>query len=123
VGKKVLVVEDSATMRSLIVSTLEELNGVEVIEVPNGFEALRMLPSQPFDLILTDINMPEINGLEIVNFVKGHPQYKSIPLVIVSTEQGEEDIKKGMALGAAAYVTKPFDPARLKEIVLSIIRL
>src|SRR5579863_929722 len=109
-------------MRSLIASTLEEIDGFEVIEVPNGFEALKMLPSQSFDLILTDINMPEINGLEIVSFVKKHPQYRSIPTIIVSTEQSEEDIKKGLALGANAYVTKPFDPEKLKETVLKAIR-
>jgi len=119
---RVLVVEDSAVMRSLIASTLEEIDGFEVIEVPNGFEALKMLPSQSFDLILTDINMPEINGLEIVSFVKKHPQYRSIPTIIVSTEQSEEDIKKGLALGANAYVTKPFDPEKLKETVLKAIR-
>jgi len=90
------------------------------VEVQNGFEALKILPSQSFDLILTDINMPEINGLEIVSFVKKHPQYSSIPTIIVSTEQSDEDIKKGLALGANDYVTKPFDPAKLKEVVLRL---
>lgn len=116
-GKKILVVEDSAATRSLIVSTLEDLGDIEVIDVPNGFEALKAIPSQPFDLILTDINMPEINGLEIISFVKKHPDYRSIPMIILSTEQSQEDIQKGLSLGASEYLTKPFDPDRLKEAV------
>ncbi len=120
--KKVLVVEDSTTMRSLIASTVEELPGFAVIAVGNGFEALKILPSQPFDLIITDINMPDINGLEIVNFVKNHPNYRAIPLIIVSTEQSEEDIKKGLALGASAYVTKPFNPDELRKIVQGLLK-
>ncbi|HET6465803.1 MAG TPA: response regulator [Nitrospiria bacterium] len=115
--KKVLVVEDSAAMRSLISSTVEELSGYETVEAGNGFEALKALPAHRFDLIITDINMPDINGLEIVNFVKNNSAYKSIPMIIVTTEQGDEDRKKGLALGAAEYITKPFDPEKLKTIV------
>jgi two-component system chemotaxis response regulator CheY len=120
--KKVLVVEDSTTMRSLITSTVEELSGFTVTAVGNGFEALKILPLQTFDLIITDINMPDINGLEIVNFVKNHPNYRAIPLIIVSTEQSEEDIKKGLALGASAYVTKPFKPDELRKTVQGLLR-
>ena len=99
-SKKVLVVEDSGTMRSLISSTLEEIQGVSVTEAENGFEALRILPKERFDMIITDINMPDINGLEIINFVKTNPNYEKIPVIIVTTEHGEEDRKKGLALGA-----------------------
>lgn len=120
--KKVLVVEDSITMRSLIASTVEELPGFTVIAVGNGFEALKALPLQTFDLIITDINMPDINGLEIVNFVKNHPNYRTIPLIIVSTEQSEEDIQKGLALGASAYVTKPFKPDELRKTVQGLLK-
>jgi two-component system chemotaxis response regulator CheY len=109
-------------MRSLIASTVEEIPGFSVIAVPNGFEALKALPQHPIDLIITDINMPDINGLEIVNFVKGHPNYKTIPLIIVSTEQSEEDIQKGLSLGASAYVTKPFNPDALKKTVQDVLK-
>lgn len=118
--KKILVVEDSATMRSLIASTVEELTGYETVEAGNGFEALKALPLQRFDLIITDINMPDINGLEIIHFVKNNTEYKDIPMIIVTTEQGEEDRKKGLALGANEYITKPFDPEKLKSIVKRI---
>jgi two-component system chemotaxis response regulator CheY len=114
----VLVVEDSATMRSLIASTLEEMEEpLKITDAPSGFEALRLLPRERFDLILTDINMPDINGLELVSFVKGNAAYRSIPLIIVSTESSERDREKGLSLGADAYLVKPFGPDDLLRIV------
>ncbi len=115
--QRILIVEDSATMRSLLASTLEELEQpVKVIEAANGFEALRVLPREQVDLVITDINMPEINGLELVSFVKGNDQYRDTPLIIVSTEGSDKDREKGMQLGADAYVVKPFEPEALREI-------
>lgn len=121
--KRVLVVDDSASMRSLLVSTLEEIEGIEAVEACNGFEALKALPMQPFDLIMTDINMPEINGLEIVHFIKSNQTYQRIPLIIVSTERGQTDIQKGLALGAQKYITKPFDPEQVKKTVKELLDL
>ncbi len=115
--RKVLVVEDSSTMRSLIATTVEDIRGLEVIEAGSGFEALRVLPKEKIDLIVTDINMPDINGLEIIHFVKTNPLYEKIPIIIVTTDQGKEDRKKGLALGASEYITKPFDPENLKQVV------
>ncbi|MBI3610105.1 MAG: response regulator [Nitrospirae bacterium] len=120
--KKVLVVEDSTAMRSLIASTVEELKGYETVEAGNGFEALKALPAHRFDLIITDINMPDINGLEIIHFVKNNEDYKNIPMIVVTTEQGDEDRKKGLALGATEYITKPFDPEQLKAVVKRVTR-
>ena len=120
--KRVLLVEDSATMRSLLASTLEEIAGLRVFAVGTGFEALKALPQQPIDLIITDINMPDINGLEVVNFVKNHPDYRAIPLIIVSTEQSKNDIQKGLSLGASAYITKPFIPDEFKKTVKGILK-
>src|ERR1700693_1608445 len=120
-SKNVLVVDDSPTMRSLIVTTIEDMDGLEATEVQNGIEALKVLPTRKFDLIITDINMPTINGLEIVRFVKGHPLYKMIPLIIVSTEQGDKEIQKALALGATEYITKPFHPDNLKKVVQKVL--
>jgi two-component system chemotaxis response regulator CheY len=104
-------------MRSLLVSALEDLEGaLKISEVESGFEALRQLPRESYDLILTDINMPDINGLELVSFVKSNSAYRSIPLIIVSTEGSERDRDKGMSLGADAYLVKPFDPEDLRQI-------
>lgn len=120
--QRILIVEDSGTMRSLIASTLEELGElVKVDEAENGFEALRLLPRVDYDLILTDINMPDINGLELVSFVKRDERYAGIPLVIVSTEGSERDRDKGLELGANAYLVKPFDPVELRTLVVDLL--
>jgi two-component system chemotaxis response regulator CheY len=119
--RSILIVEDSATMRSLIASALEPLGFLKVDEAESGFEALRLLPRRRYDLIVTDINMPHINGLELVSFVKQNEAYRGIPLVIVSTEGSERDREKGLELGADAYLVKPFAPEDLQEIARSLL--
>jgi two-component system chemotaxis response regulator CheY len=115
--KTILIVEDSATTRSLIRAVIDELGDFETVEASSGFEALKMLPLQRYDLIITDINMPDINGLELISFVRNNPRYDNLPVIIVSTERSEEDKRRGMALGAAAYVAKPFKSFELQEII------
>jgi len=118
VSKKILIAEDSSTMRSLIVSTIAALGDFEIVEAANGFEALRVLPREKVDLVITDINMPDINGLELVSFVKNNPNYKQTPLLIISTEGSERDREKGLSLGADAYLTKPFSPQELQSLII-----
>jgi two-component system, chemotaxis family, chemotaxis protein CheY len=115
--KTILIVEDSATTRSLIRAVIDELGDFETVEASSGFEALKMLPAQHYDLIVTDINMPDINGLELISFVRSNPRYDHLPVIIVSTERSEEDKKRGMALGAAGYIAKPFKSSELQEII------
>ena len=120
--QRILIVEDSATMRSLLASTLEELDvPVKVTEAESGFEALRFLPREEFDLVVTDINMPDINGLELVSFLKSNAKYRSIPLIIVSTESSDRDRDKGLELGADAYMVKPFEPEELRQIARDLL--
>jgi two-component system chemotaxis response regulator CheY len=121
--KTILIVEDSATTRSLIRAVIDELGDFDTVEASTGFEALKMLPAGSFDLIITDINMPDINGLELISFVKGNDRYNHLPIVIISTERSEEDKKRGMALGAAAYISKPFTSDELKGIIEKTIGL
>ncbi len=120
--KKILIADDSPTMRSLIASTLDAMDDFELFEAANGFEALRILPREKVDLVLTDINMPDINGLELVSFVRNNPHYKNTPLVIISTEGSERDREKGMALGADAYLVKPFSPEELQRLVAELLQ-
>ncbi|MEC4676492.1 MAG: response regulator [Nitrospirota bacterium] len=115
--KTILIVEDSATTMALIRAVIEELGDFETVEATSGFEALKLLPRHDYDLIVTDINMPDINGLELISFIKNNPVYQTLPIIIVSTEQTDEDRKRGMALGAAAYVTKPFSSLQLQETI------
>jgi len=118
----ILIVEDSSTMRALLTSALEDLDApVKVTEAESGFEALRQLPRNSYDLIVTDINMPDINGLELISFVRNNASYRTIPLVIVSTEGSERDRDKGVELGADAYLVKPFEPEELRDVVRELL--
>ena len=119
--KSVLIVEDSSTTRSMIRAFVEEVADVETVEAATGFEALKELPSHEFDLVITDINMPDINGLELINFLKKNPRYQDIPLLIITTEKSEEDRRRGMALGASAYITKPFDEKELQKVINNLL--
>lgn len=116
--KSVLVVEDSTTTRAMIKAVIEGMGeDFATFEATTGFEALKLLPQEKFDLIITDINMPDINGLELINFVKSNTSYSHIPMIIVTTERSSEDKERGLALGASAYVTKPFKAEELREVI------
>jgi two-component system chemotaxis response regulator CheY len=118
---RILVVDDSAAMRAFIRAALEAegvagLEGdVEVIEATSGFSALRLLPRGPYDLVITDINMPDINGLELVKFVRESEHHKQVPLLIISTQSAEKDRERGLALGADGFLAKPFTPLELRD--------
>lgn len=115
--KKILVVEDSQAMRKLITSIIDSVDDVEVTEAQNGFEALRLLPRESFDLIITDINMPDINGLELLSYVRQSEKHQSIPVVIVTSEASAADRQRGMALGATDYISKPFAADALLKVI------
>jgi len=116
--RKVMVVDDSGAMRGLIAAILDELEAVEVVEAASGFDALKRLPREDVDLLILDINMPGINGLELLSFVRKNPAYSRTRVLIVTTEAGEEDRRRAMALGANDYVTKPFEP----HVLLTVVR-
>lgn len=118
---KVMVVEDSSAMRGLIASVLGQIDGCEVVEVSTGFEALRELPRAGVSLIVTDINMPDINGLELLSFVRKSPNLAKIPVLIVTSEGSERDREKALALGASGYLTKPFEAEGLLEAVTELL--
>ena len=111
---RVLVVEDSPAMRTFVRAALEEGGLADVTEASNGFEALRLLPREEFDLVVTDINMPDIHGLELISFMRKSNNHKTTPVIIVSTEGAQRDRDRGLALGANAYLTKPFEPEELR---------
>lgn len=119
--RRILVVEDSGSTRSFVRAILEDpayaatVGGVEVTEAQSGFDAMRLLPRARYDLIITDINMPDVNGLELIHFIRRSEQYRSTPLVIISTQATERDVARGKKLGADAYVPKPFSPELLRE--------
>jgi two-component system chemotaxis response regulator CheY len=117
----VLIVEDSISARAFVRAVLESaefagtVGGCEVVEASSGFDAMRYLPRGPYDLIITDINMADINGLELIRFIRHSDHHKSTPLLIISSLRAETDVERGLALGADAYLTKPFTPEQLRE--------
>jgi two-component system chemotaxis response regulator CheY len=119
---RALVVEDSATMRGVVTAALEQGGRFDVTEASSGFEALRSLPRGRFDVIITDINMPDINGLELIRFVRESERHRKTPLVLISTDKSAADRERGLKLGADAYVVKPFAPEELLAIVQRLIK-
>jgi two-component system chemotaxis response regulator CheY len=117
---RILVVEDSSAMRAFVRAALEEDEGVEVQEAASGFEALRLLPRQSFDVVIVDVNMPDINGLELVAFMRRSEAHKTTPLLIISTEATAKDRERGLSLGANAYLAKPFLPEQLRAMVAEV---
>jgi len=86
----------------------------EVVEAHSGFDAMRLLPRGPYALIVTDINMADINGLELVRFIRRSEHHRTTPLLIISTLRAEADVERGLALGADEYLPKPFTPDQLR---------
>lgn len=112
---KVLVVEDSPTMRQLIVFALKRVRGIDIVEAQDGVDGLKKLSGDRFDLILTDINMPIMDGLKLVSLVRNDPAYSAIPIVIITTEGAIEDRERALAIGANEYITKPIQTSRIIE--------
>jgi two-component system chemotaxis response regulator CheY len=118
-----LVVEDSPTMRQLIVFALNRIKGLTVVEANDGVDALRKLAGQPLDIIITDINMPIMDGLKLVRRVRSDEALKGIPIVIITTEGAEEDRQRALALGASAYITKPIQAPQVIAKVKELLRI
>ncbi len=117
-----LVVEDSPTMRQLISFSLKRFKGSRVIEAVDGVDALKKLSTEKIDIILTDINMPVMDGLKLVSLVRQNPNFKHIPIIIITTEGAEEDRERGLALGANAYISKPIQSSHLIRTIGDILQ-
>jgi two-component system, chemotaxis family, chemotaxis protein CheY len=116
-----LVVEDSPMMRQLLVFALSRVKQLRITEADDGVDGLRKLAGGKFDIILTDINMPIMDGLKLVKRVRTDPVHKDVPIVIITTESAEEDRQRALALGANAYITKPIQApqviAKVRELL------
>jgi two-component system, chemotaxis family, chemotaxis protein CheY len=116
-----LVVEDSPPMRKMIVFALSRVRELDVVEADDGVDALRRIAGTKFDIIITDINMPILDGLKLVKRLRADDNYKDVPIVIITTEGAAEDRQRALALGANAYITKPIQApqviAKVKELL------
>ncbi|MEA3179594.1 MAG: two-component system, chemotaxis family, chemotaxis protein CheY [Gammaproteobacteria bacterium] len=119
-AKKILIVDDSASVRTVARMALNEA-GYEIIEAGNGQEALQKLSGERVHLIVSDVNMPIMDGITFLKEVKAHPKYKFTPVIMLTTEAGQDKKEAGRAAGAKAWITKPFQPRNLLDAVAKLI--
>ena len=119
----ILIVDDSLPMRSVIKRTLKTAGyeNSQFHEASDGKEALAIMKNGWIDIVITDYNMPVMNGMELIKAIKGDDLVKDIPVVIISTESNDTRIKEFMDLGAAGYITKPFTPETIRDLLINIL--
>lgn len=115
-AKKILTVDDSKTMRDMVSFTLKGA-GFEVVEAEDGVDALKVLDTTKVDLIITDINMPNMDGVTLVKRVRGGSTHRSVPILVLTTEGGDQKKADGRAAGATGWIVKPFTPDKLVQVV------
>ena len=120
---RILIVEDSPTMRQLLVFALRRLKDVEIVEAQDGMDGLRKVSSDHFDIALIDINMPVMDGLKLIRLMRDEESLKQIPIIVVTTEGADEDRERALALGANEYLTKPIQANRVLEVVKSLLKV
>jgi two-component system chemotaxis response regulator CheY len=118
-----LVVEDSPMMRQLLVLALSRVKSLQVVEADDGVDGLRKLATGKFDIILTDINMPIMDGLKLVKRVRSDPTHKDVPIIVVTTEGSDEDKERALQLGANAYITKPIQAPQVIAKVRALLKM
>jgi two-component system chemotaxis response regulator CheY len=119
---RILIVEDSPTMRQLLVFALKRLKDVDIIEAQDGMDGLRKVSSDHFDLALVDINMPVMDGLKLISLIRGEDNLKDMPIIVITTEGAREDRERALALGANEYLTKPIQANKVLRVAQSLLK-
>ena len=120
---RILIVEDSPTMRQLLAFALKRLKDVDIVEAQDGMDGLRKVTSDHFDLALIDINMPVMDGLKLVSLIRGEENIKDMPIVVVTTEGAKEDRERALALGANEYLTKPIQANKVLQVAKGLLKI
>jgi two-component system chemotaxis response regulator CheY len=120
---RILIVEDSPTMRQLLVFALKRIKGAELVEAQDGMDGLRKVTSDHFDLALVDINMPVMDGLKLISLIRGEDGLKGMPIVVITTEGAKEDRERALSLGADEYLTKPIQANRVLALAKSMLKI
>jgi two-component system chemotaxis response regulator CheY len=115
-AKRVMTVDDSRTMREMVAFTLREA-GYEVSEAEDGAKALAALRAKPVDVVITDLNMPNMDGVTLIRQLRTEPRYRSVPILMLTTEADATKKAEGKNAGATGWLVKPFDPAKLIDVV------
>jgi len=121
--RQILIVEDSPTMRQLLVFALRRLKDVEIVEAQDGMDGLRKVSSDHYDLALIDINMPVMDGLKLISLIRGDDNLRDIPICVITTEGAKEDRERALSLGANEYLTKPIQANRVLAVARSLLKL
>ena len=116
-----LIVDDSSAVRAFVRASLEDAGFARVQEAETGFEALRLLASNAFDIVIVDVNMPDINGLELLAFMQKSPRQQAACKVLISTQVGSADSQRGTDLGADAFLQKPFEVDELRSLIRGLL--
>ncbi|OHC66956.1 MAG: Fis family transcriptional regulator [Rhodocyclales bacterium GWA2_65_20] len=119
-AKTILAIDDSASIRQMVAFTLKS-SGYEVVEAVDGMDGLDKAKAKSFNLILTDQNMPRMDGLTLIKNLRAMPQYKTVPILMLTTESSDAMKQQGRAAGATGWLVKPFDPQKLIEVVKKVI--
>ena len=120
---RILIVEDSPTMRQLLAFALKRLRGAEIVEAQDGLDGLRKVTADEFDLALVDINMPVMDGLKLVHLIRQEPDLAEMPIVVITTEGASEDRDRALALGANEYLTKPIQANRVLQVAKALLKI
>ncbi|MBN1969494.1 MAG: response regulator [Candidatus Delongbacteria bacterium] len=120
---KILVVDDSPTMRRIVINSLKRIGYQDICEGEHGLEGLEQLQKGDVDFIITDWNMPEMNGLEFVKKVRATPDWEKLPILMVTTRSVQGDVIEAMKAGVNSYIVKPFTPPVLKEKIESVLKI
>jgi two-component system, chemotaxis family, chemotaxis protein CheY len=112
---KILAVDDSPTMRRIIINTLRRVGYSDVVEATNGKDALAKMKVEKIDLVITDWNMPQMDGLALVTSIRSSDEYKALPVLMVTSRSVKEDIVEALKAGVSNYIVKPFTPETLKQ--------
>ena len=119
---RILIVEDSPTMRQLLVFALKRLKEVDIVEAQDGMDGLRKVSSDHFDLALIDINMPVMDGLKLISLIRGEDNLREMPIIVITTEGAREDRERALALGANEYLTKPIQANKVLRVAQSLLK-
>lgn len=119
--KKIMTVDDSASIRQMINFTLKDA-GYEVIEAIDGKDALTKLNGTPVQMLISDINMPNMNGIELIRHVRSNPVHKFMPIIMLTTESNDSKKQEGKSAGATGWIVKPFKPDQLLAVVKKVLR-
>jgi two-component system, chemotaxis family, chemotaxis protein CheY len=120
--KKILIVDDSPSMRRMVTASLRELDDVAIEDASGGLEAIEKISLSPVDLMILDMNMPDMHGMDVLRFLRGHDSFRNVPVIVLTTKDDPASRVDSLEAGASLYLTKPFEPRTLSTRVSELLK-